>query len=98
MGWNTKFIELKQKVDKLELELWKIQNPPKFKVFDKITIVIICYNSNIIKFDGIITRIPEPANYNWYYDIHSDKGNFLGLYKEQDIRKRNNEKRQAKEK
>jgi hypothetical protein len=94
MGWNSKFLELKFKINDLEVEIWKLKNPPKFKVFDKVKLKLL-YISECI--DAIITADKIVIQKEWYYDIHTENGTFLGRYKQSDLEKRNesNKNKQA---
>lgn len=54
---------LENRIEKLELKLWKIQNPPKYKRGDKVSVAIYSMHSET-KWDGIIAQIESETGHS----------------------------------
>lgn len=86
MWW--KWNDLTDRVKKLELEVWELKNPPKYKIGQKVKYK--CYYEDRYQRTGIIVdryrRKYLGFDLLWWYEIFSDSTQLKTRIKESDIK------------
>jgi hypothetical protein len=64
---------LETRIEELELKLWKMQNPPKYKRGDKVFIGVYAYTTNTsFEWAGIIAQVESETTYSRTYLVIPD--------------------------